>query len=124
VIRTAATGYGSVMLALALVRSLGIDSLPVMASFLFVGYGFLGLVIPTSAVLAMEKHGRIAGTASALMGTLQFVTSAVIVGIGSAIFDGTSRPMITIIGTCAAIVFVLTIVTLRRRDEAVVAAGE
>jgi DHA1 family bicyclomycin/chloramphenicol resistance-like MFS transporter len=124
VIRTAAIGYGVVMLCMALCRSLGIDSLPVMAAFLFVGYGFLGLVIPTSAVLAMERHGRIAGTASALMGTLQFVTSAAVVGSGSLIFDGTAQPMIDIIASCAAIVLVLTLVTLRSQPALAPVLGE
>ena len=123
VIYRAAAGYATVMLALTIVRSLGVDSLPVMAAFLFVGYGFLGLVIPTAAVLAMEAHGRIAGTASALMGTLQFVTSAVVVSLGSLAFDGTSRPMVSIIGSCAAVVLLLTVVTLRKR-ETVAVAGE
>ena len=52
----------------------GVESLALMAVTLFVGYGFLGLVIPTTSVLAMEEHGEIAGTASALMGTLHMVT--------------------------------------------------
>ncbi len=31
-------------------------------------FGFLGLVVPSTAVLALDRHGAIAGTASALMG--------------------------------------------------------
>ncbi|WP_210411706.1 hypothetical protein [Rhodoferax sediminis] len=47
----------------------GVQRLDVMLTMLFVGYGFLGLVVPTTTVLALEKHGAIAGTASTLMGT-------------------------------------------------------
>ena len=36
----------------------------------------MGFVIPTTSVLALEKHGAIAGTASALLGTLQMLTGA------------------------------------------------
>ena len=52
---------------------------------LFVGYGFLGLVIPTTSVLAMEEHGEIAGTASALMGTLHFATGAVAMAVAGTV---------------------------------------
>ena len=48
-------------------------SLPVLGALLFIGFGFLGLVIPTTSVMALEDHGEIAGAASALMGTLQMV---------------------------------------------------
>ena len=85
----------------------------VLAVLLFIGYGFLGLVIPTTAVLALEEHGQIAGTASALMGTLQLVTAAVVMGVVGSFFDGTARPMVIGIAACAVVAFALTLVTLR-----------
>ena len=94
VVRTAVVGYAATMVALALVVAAGFDRLDVLAAMLFVGYGFLGLVIPSSAVLALEEHGPRAGTASALMGTLQFATgAAAMAGVGL-FFDGTSLPMV------------------------------
>ncbi|MBP1844461.1 DHA1 family bicyclomycin/chloramphenicol resistance-like MFS transporter [Rhizobium petrolearium] len=122
VIRSAVLGYAAMMVTLAFVTSLGIDRLDVMAAFLFGGYGFLGMIIPTAAVLALEHHGRIAGTASAMMGTIQFVTSAIIVGVGGLFVDGTSLPMITIIAICSTIVFLLSLVVLRSRAGAMAAA--
>jgi DHA1 family bicyclomycin/chloramphenicol resistance-like MFS transporter len=113
VVRTAVVGFVVTMLALATVFALGIDYLPVLAAMLFVGYGFLGLIIPTTAVLAMDEHGEIAGTASALMGTLQLVTAAVVMGIVGAFFDGTAKPMVFGIAACAVIAFALTQITLR-----------
>ncbi len=68
VIRSASMGFALAMLGAALLFALGSDSLPLMMAFLFIGYGFLGLVLPSSAVLSLEEHGNIAGTASALMG--------------------------------------------------------
>ena len=76
VVRVAVTGYATTMVVLFAVMATGVDRLDVMAALLFVGYGFLGLVIPTTSVLAMEEHGEIAGTASALMGTLHFAIGA------------------------------------------------
>ncbi|OHV76445.1 multidrug effflux MFS transporter [Rhizobium sp. LCM 4573] len=123
VIRGAVVGYSTMMVALAFVTSLGIDQLEVMAAFLFGGYGFLGMIIPTAAVLALEQHGRIAGTASAMMGTIQFVTSAIVVGIGGLFADGTSLPMVTVIALCSVIVSLLALVVLRS-ERGVVSAAE
>jgi DHA1 family bicyclomycin/chloramphenicol resistance-like MFS transporter len=86
-----------------------------IAAFLFVGYGFLGLVIPTTAVLALEDHGAIAGTASALMGTLHFVIGGLAIGITGSFFDGTAVPMVGGIAGCALTAFVLTQIVLSRK---------
>ena len=115
VMRVAVSAFAFTMAALVVVMSLGLDQLPVMAAFLFVGYGFLGLVIPTTAVLALEDHGEIAGTASALMGTLQFVTAAVAMIIAGLFFNGTALPMAAGIGLCAVAAFLLTQATIARR---------
>ncbi|MGV8939849.1 MAG: multidrug effflux MFS transporter [Allorhizobium sp.] len=117
VMGTAVVGYACAMVVLFTVTALGVDSLTVMGAMLFIGYGFLGLIIPTSAVLALESHGRIAGTASALMGTVQFVTAAAVIGIGSRFFDGTSLPMVTVIAGCSVAVLLLATFTLRRQPE-------
>jgi len=122
VIRGAVVGYSTMMVMLALVTSLGFDRLEVMAVFLFGGYGFLGMIIPTAAVLALEHHGRIAGTASAMMGTLQFVASAIVVGIGGLFTDGTSRPMVTVIAICSVVVLMLSLMVLRSQRGAMAAA--
>jgi DHA1 family bicyclomycin/chloramphenicol resistance-like MFS transporter len=123
VMRAAVSGFALAMATMAVVMSLGVDSLPVMATLLFIGYGFLGLVIPTAAVLALEEHGTIAGTASALMGTLQFVTAAVAMAIAGLFFDGTAVPMAMGIALCAVAAFVLTQLTLGRRHQAEVEAA-
>jgi DHA1 family bicyclomycin/chloramphenicol resistance-like MFS transporter len=118
VVRTAVVCYATVMVALLAVMATGVESLGVMAAFLFVGYGFLGLVIPTTSVLAMEDHGEIAGTASALMGTLHFATGIVAMAVAGLFFDGTPLPMVAGITACAVIAFGLSQLTLGRRREA------
>jgi MFS transporter, DHA1 family, multidrug resistance protein len=112
-VRGAVIVYATVMLALLVLFASGVDSLYVMAAFLFVGYGCLGLVIPTTAVLALEEHGEIAGTASALMGTIQFVTGAVIMLFVGSFLNGTALPMVAGIAGCAAVALVLAQTTLR-----------
>jgi MFS transporter, DHA1 family, multidrug resistance protein len=122
VVRTAVSGFTITMVALALVFLAGVDRLDVLATLLFIGYGFLGLVIPTTAVLALDDHGEIAGTASALMGTLQLVTAAVVMAVVGAFFDGTAKPMVIGITACAIIAFGLTQITLRRKPMVAAAA--
>lgn len=117
VVRVAVVGYATTMVVLLAVFASGVDRLDVLATLLFIGYGFLGLVIPTTSVLAMEEHGEIAGTASALMGTLHFATGAVAMAIAGLFFDGTPLPMVFGITTSAVIAFVLAQVTLGRGRE-------
>ncbi|WP_159951541.1 multidrug effflux MFS transporter [Rhizobium sp. 18065] len=116
-IRTAVTGFALASLTLFALFQLGLGSLPLMCALLFVAYGFLGMVIPTSAVLALDGHGKIAGTASALMGTLQFVTASSVIGIASIFADGTALPMVATVAACATAVLVLATLTLRERPK-------
>jgi DHA1 family bicyclomycin/chloramphenicol resistance-like MFS transporter len=122
VVRVAIIGYATAMVALLALMASGADGLAVMATLLFVGYGFLGLVIPTTSVLAMEEHGAIAGTASALMGTLHFATGVVAMAVAGIFFDGTPLPMVAGITICAIIAFVLAQLTLGRRSAPAVEA--
>lgn len=122
VVRTAALLYSSMMVLLLATRLAGIDNFAVMTVLLLAGYGFLGLVVPSSAVLALEAHGRIAGTASALMGTLQFVAASIVTALVSLFFDGTSMPMIAGIGLCSMMVVMFSLLTLRPVARTIVAA--
>ena len=126
VVRIAVFGFSGVMIALWAVMATGVESLPLMTAALFVGYGLLGLVIPTTSVLAMEEYGEIAGTASALMGTLHMVAGVVAMTVVSFFADGRPLPMVSGIAACAAIALLLTLGTLKRREqvEAVAAAAE
>lgn len=124
VVRVAVASYATVMVALLAVMASGMQSLSVMSSLLFVGYGFLGLVIPTTSVLAMEDHGEIAGTASALMGTLHFAVGAAAMAVAGLFFDGTPLPMVVGIAGCAVIAFALTQLTLGRRRTVAEAPAE
>ncbi|MDB5945180.1 MAG: transporter [Ramlibacter sp.] len=114
-VKVAVTGYAMVMALLLVLNLLGVDQLALLLGMLFAGYGFLGLVIPSTAVLALDDHGAIAGTASALMGTLQFGTGVLVMALVGWFVDGTARPMIAGIAGCAAAALELAHVTLRRK---------
>jgi DHA1 family bicyclomycin/chloramphenicol resistance-like MFS transporter len=122
-VRLAVTGYAVMMVGLLLIAASRVDRLDVLVLLLFAGNGFLGLVIPATSVLAMEDYGEFAGTASALMGTLQFATGAICMIVAGIFFDGTPLPMIVGIAICAVIAFIIAQVTLSRdRDMAAASA--
>ena len=112
VIRTAVLGYAVMAVALFCVTLAGVDRLPVLIVMLFLSFSCLGLVIPSTAVLALDRHGPIAGMASALMGTIQMVCGAFAVLLVSVFFDGTSLPMVAAIAVCATLAFILSRVVL------------
>jgi len=120
-IRFGVFGFAATMISMFVVMAIGFNAWPVMSAFLFVGYGFLGLVVPVTAVLALENHGKNAGTASALMGTMQFTVATVAMLVSGSIFDGTALPMVGSIATCAAVGLTITLISLRTKSAPAVA---
>lgn len=121
VIRRAITVNAATILALLGVTLAGMSDLPVVMAMLICGYACLGLVVPSSAVLALEDHGETAGTASALLGTIQFMTSAVMIGVAATFSNGTPVPMIAAIALCSTIAFVTAQISLRTRPVVAIA---
>ena len=112
VVKGAATASGVVMTLLLIYYLAGGDSLWVLIALYFVASGFMGLVIPTTSVLALEQHGSIAGTASALMGTLQMLGGALAMAIVSLFANGEPLPMVVGMASGALIGVALTWLTL------------
>ncbi len=77
----------------------GGDRLAVLIVLYFIASAFMGMVIPTTSVLALEEHGAIAGTASALLGTLQMLSGAVAMGVMG--FFGSGKPLPMVAGMAA-----------------------
>lgn len=108
----------SVAISLMLAHYLtGGDSLAVLIGLYFVASAFMGLVIPTTAVLALENHGAIAGTAAALMGTLQMLGGAVGMAVVSLFNDGRPLPMVLGMAAGLYLSLTLTLVTLGVRGR-------
>ena len=99
------------------VTAAGVDNLAVLMVAALLRLRLLGLVVPTTMVLALEDHGPIAGMASALGGTLQMVTGAIVIVIVSVFFDGTQQPMVTVIALCAMGALALAWRHARRGDK-------
>jgi MFS transporter, DHA1 family, multidrug resistance protein len=102
---------------LALVAG-GMGTLFVIIAGLFVGNVGLGLVIPSTMVMALEDHGDIAGLASSLGGTLQMLVGGVMITLSAPFFDATALPMIAVIAVCAVLGLVTALFTLRRMRAA------
>jgi DHA1 family bicyclomycin/chloramphenicol resistance-like MFS transporter len=68
---------------------------------LFVCVASVGFVVPNTTVLAMAPHGQVAGSASALLGTLQFAVGAVAAFAVSTLNNGTAVPLGAVIACCA-----------------------
>jgi DHA1 family bicyclomycin/chloramphenicol resistance-like MFS transporter len=111
-VKVAVIGNAACLLVLLALTLAGVDNMWVLIALILVGSGFLGLTVPISSVLALDKHGAIAGTASALMGTLQFVTGAVVMGITGAFASGTGTPMVAGMAACSVLAMIFTFVTL------------
>ncbi|PJF10565.1 multidrug effflux MFS transporter [Pseudorhodobacter sp. MZDSW-24AT] len=108
VVRIAVLGFFATTLCLALIGVMGAASLPVVMTGLFIANAFLGLVIPTVMVLALEDHGDIAGLASSLGGTLQMLAGGLMIALTAPFFDGTALPMLAAIAVCGIIALALS----------------
>ena len=118
VVSMSVAGFALAMCAGAALNFAGIDRLATMIVMLMIGFGFLGLVIPTTSVMALDHHGEIAGAASALMGTLQMVGGAVVIAVMGAFVDGTARPMLAGIAVVAVCTWLLAWISLRGEHAA------
>ncbi|MFO1140923.1 MAG: multidrug effflux MFS transporter [Amaricoccus sp.] len=99
----------------------GFGSLPLIIVMLFCANAFLGVVMPTTMVMALDPHPDIAGLASSLGGTLQMLTGGVMIALAGPFFDGTATPMVATIALCGLLsttAAALTLGTLRRRAAA------
>ena len=113
VMRWAIIGFAGFTVALLAVGLLGFATLPVVMAGLFLANACLGLIIPTTMVMALDPHGDIAGLASSLGGTLQMVTGGVMVVVTGLFFDGTAVPMIAAIALCAVLALGLALRTFQ-----------
>jgi DHA1 family bicyclomycin/chloramphenicol resistance-like MFS transporter len=124
VVTTAVSSYAFFALILLAVTLAAVDSLPVLMVLLFLAFASLGLVIPSTMVLALEEHGPIAGMASALGGTLQMVAGGVMITVVSLLFNGTVLPLAAVIAACSVGALALAFLTLIRGQQPVPAPGE
>ncbi len=85
---------------LALASFQGWLSLPLTLAGFFAYVASLGFIGPNATAAALATHGQQAGTASALMGALQFGIATLTGAMVGFWHDGTSRPLMLVMGAC------------------------
>jgi DHA1 family bicyclomycin/chloramphenicol resistance-like MFS transporter len=122
VVRVGAVGGSLTMLGMLGYFVAGGDALAVLIVLYFISSAFAGLVVPTTSVLALEQHGAIAGTASALMGTLQMLAGALAMSVIGLFTDGRPLPMVAGMASGMFAALALTALTLGVRQRVALAA--
>jgi DHA1 family bicyclomycin/chloramphenicol resistance-like MFS transporter len=112
VMAVAATGFAITTVALFALSLAGLVGLFTCIAGLFVANAFLGLVIPTTMVMALDEHGDIAGLASSLGGTMQMLAGGAMIAAAGPFFDGSATPMLGAIALCGVLAFTLSRVAL------------
>jgi DHA1 family bicyclomycin/chloramphenicol resistance-like MFS transporter len=64
-----------------------------------------GFVLPNTTALAMAPHGQVAGSASALLGTIQFVLGSITGALVGVFANGTAVPLAAVIAGCGVAAF-------------------
>ena len=80
----------------------GIGGLPLVYFGIFVYIAAQGFVFPNGSALAMTRHADIAGTASALLGTNQFLIAAIATSF-LGFLENPAVPMTLVILACSII---------------------
>jgi DHA1 family bicyclomycin/chloramphenicol resistance-like MFS transporter len=100
ILSTALVIYAIAGLLLALMAATGLGEMLGLLPPLFVCVASVGLVGPNTTAAAMAPHGQIAGSASALLGTLQFLVGAGAGALVGLLDNGTALPMAGVIALC------------------------
>ncbi|ANC80130.1 multidrug effflux MFS transporter [Pseudomonas putida] len=85
---------------------------------LFICIASLGCIIPNASACAMSGQGARAGSASALMGCVQFSVAAGAAALVGLLHDGSAAPMAIVISLCGALVVSVALLTRRLQAKA------
>jgi DHA1 family bicyclomycin/chloramphenicol resistance-like MFS transporter len=78
-----------------------------VAALLFVYVSSVGCLFPNITAMAMAPQGARAGSASALIGVIQFVLAAVSASLIGAANSGAAVPMAVVIGICSVLAVIV-----------------
>jgi DHA1 family bicyclomycin/chloramphenicol resistance-like MFS transporter len=92
---------------------------------LFICVASLGCILPNASACAMNGQGARAGSASAMLGCLQFSVAAGAAALVAALHDGTAVPMAMVISLCGLLVVGAAMLTRRLQNaRALAQAGQ
>lgn len=105
--------YLAAGLTLLAVSTLHTEQLWPLLIPLFICIASLGCIIPNAAACAMNGQGARAGSASAMLGCLQFSVAAGAAALVGVLHDGTAMPMAMVISLCGILVVSVAMLTRR-----------
>jgi DHA1 family bicyclomycin/chloramphenicol resistance-like MFS transporter len=114
-------GAGLTLLA---VSSLHTEQLWPLLIPLFVCIASLGCILPNASACAMNGQGNRAGSASALLGCLQFSVAAGAATLVGVLHDGSAVPMAMVISLCGILVVSVAMLTRRLQNARALAQAE
>ncbi|RON58369.1 multidrug effflux MFS transporter [Pseudomonas frederiksbergensis] len=114
-------GAGLTLLA---VSSLHTEQLWPLLIPLFVCIASLGCILPNASACAMNGQGARAGSASALLGCLQFSIAAGAASLVGLLHDGSAMPMAMVISLCGVLVVSVAMLTRRLQNARALAQAE
>ncbi|WBC17987.1 multidrug effflux MFS transporter [Micromonospora sp. WMMA1998] len=110
-ILVASLGVGTLAgLALVAFAATGLGGLPALLVSLWVVLAAAGLAMPNAPALALSRHGEAAGTASALLGAVQFGVGAVAAPLVGVLGTGAVAMALVVAGGMVAALAVLLLV--------------
>jgi DHA1 family bicyclomycin/chloramphenicol resistance-like MFS transporter len=119
-----AAAFALVTAVHAAIATAGAESLPVFIVFQGLAMACFAFTSSNVGTLAMEHMGPIAGTASSVQGVVGTIGGAMIGLVIGQAFDGTPRPFLWGMAACAALGFMLVLLTEPKRLFAGVEARE
>ncbi|WIE51321.1 multidrug effflux MFS transporter [Pseudomonas sp. GM17] len=111
-------------LALLAVSSLHPAQLWPLLAPLFICIASLGCILPNASACAMNGQGARAGSASAMLGCLQFSVAAGAAALVGVLHDGSAVPMATVISLCGILVVTLAMVTRKLQNARALQAAQ
>jgi DHA1 family bicyclomycin/chloramphenicol resistance-like MFS transporter len=111
------TAYFIVLALLMIYLASGYSNLIVLSAGLFVTVSLLGFIMPTGSQLALMQQREYAGTASALMGSMQFGAGAIITGVSGALVHLGGMGLVLVMLVCAAVSAVICLAAFPRKID-------
>jgi DHA1 family bicyclomycin/chloramphenicol resistance-like MFS transporter len=107
ILKYALTVVAAVSLISAVSVAAGVNSLPLLLICLFLYLSSYGMISPNSIAIVLKYQGKQAGTASALMGTLQFGLG-VLSGVCMSLWhEKSALPLTSVMAICGASAYLL-----------------
>ncbi|RON29363.1 multidrug effflux MFS transporter [Pseudomonas brassicacearum] len=116
--------YVGAGLALLAVSSLHTAQLWPLLIPLFVCIASLGCILPNASACAMNGQGARAGSASAMLGCLQFSVAAGAAALVGVLHDGSAMPMAMVISLCGIMVVSVAMLTRRLQNARALAQAQ